>query len=540
MEARDYWLGRLDSIGNLLWAKCYGGSFLEEANALKQTPDSGFILIGFTASQDGQVSFRYDSSFTDIWVVKTDILGNLEWERSIGGSGTDNGFYVLVAPDSGYLVGGEVYSTDGDVTNNHGNVDAFLAKLSQSGQLEWTKCFGGGGPEAGHALIEADSNKLMLLGYAEFDHGDVSGTYGMGDIWLLKLYEPSPIEAVIGMDLIIGSCTLSDTQQVSVSIMNIGEQDFFDFPVSYSINGGVPVTEMIVDTLQPGDTLLYTFLTPADFSIPGSYILNVNVTVPGDAHPFNDNAEFEVISVDHLSIPVSMGFENHETLAGYLVVDQDGDGRSGTISTLFPYSGVNSFTFWPALTITPDNLLWTSCIDLSAATNYFLAYWMKEYDSMYPYSMEVYLNTQPDLSGATIISSPSVPGDTFYHHVVEPFTVSQTGTYYVGFRAIASAGTAAIFLDDILIDINTGISSEHLSQDFFIFPNPFQQKIHIRSATNLKGSINIFNAYGTLVDEHTIKDNLSIDLSHLSEGIYFLEYRDEQRSLTKRIVKMGE
>ncbi len=537
--ARDYWLGRLDSIGNLLWSKCFGGSGLEEAHALKQTPDSGFILIGLTTSHDGQVSFRHDSSYTDIWVVKTDIIGNLEWEKSIGGSDSENGLYVLVAPDSGYLVGGEVFSTDGDVTNNHGNVDVFLAKLSQSGQMEWTKCFGGGGPESGFGLIEADSNKLMLLGYAELDHGDVSGTYGMGDIWLLKLYEPSPIEATIAMDPITGSCTLSDSEQVSVTIMNIGELEFYNFPASYSINGGMPVTEIVSDTLQPGDTLHYTFISPADLSIPGSYTLDVNVTVPGDAHAFNDNAEIEVTSVDHLSIPVSMGFENHETLAGYLVVDQDGDGRSGTISTLFPYSGINSFTFWPSLTFTPDNLLWTSCIDLNAATNYFLAYWMKLYNAVYPYELEVWMSTQPDLAGATLISSPSIPTDTFYHYISEPFSISQTGTYYFGFRASASAGTAALFLDDIRIDFNTSITTLNPQEDIFIFPNPFNHTLHIQTGKSKSGSIRILNAIGAEVSSHFINEKISLDLSYLSEGVYYLEYRDEKNSFVKKVVKVN-
>jgi len=527
---RDYWLGRIDSVGNLLWAKCYGGSGWDEGNALKQTPDSGFILVGFTLSHDGDVSANLDSSRWQIWVVKTDKLGNLEWEKSIGGSGTDNGLYVLVLPDSGYLIGGDVSSTDGDVTNNHGSSDVFLAKLSQSGQLEWAKCFGGAGTEAGIGLIEADANKLMLLGSAEFDHGDVSGTHGYGDLWLLKLYEPSPIEAVIGMEPITGSCTLSDTQQVSVSIMNIGELEFYDFQVSYAINGGIPVTEIVSDTLQPGDTLLYSFNTRADFSIPGSYILSVNVTVSGDAHAFNDNAETEVISVDHLSIPVNMGFENHEILAGYTVIDLDVDGRSGSISTLFPNSGSNSFTFWPAITFTPDNMLWTSCIDLSAGTNYFLSYWMKEYDSLYPYELEVWLNTLPGLTGATLVSSPPVPTDTFHHHITEPFTVPQTGTYYIGFRAFASAGTAALFLDDIVIDINTSISENETRLDLIIFPNPATDHLTVHGL-KLNDEIKVFGIAANLMMQVTASHTQEkISLNGITPGMYLIEVGGARRA----------
>ncbi len=537
---RDVWLGRIDSMGNLLWAKCYGGSQLDEGIALEQAPDSGFILVGHTLSHDGDISVNLDTAYWEIWIIKTDMQGSLQWEKTLGGSWEDQGASVLVLNDSSYLIAGSVLSDDRDISGSNGHMDVYLANISSGGQLQWSRCFGGPGQEECFGMLNVGDGDLLITGATYSNSGQVSGNHGSSDYWLLKLYQPSALEASMAIEPITGPCTLSDTEQIKIRVMNLGEFDFYNFPVSYSINGSSTVTEIINDTLLPGDTLLYTFLSLADFSIPGSYTLSVNVTVSGDAHAFNDNAEIEVISVEHLYIPVTMSFEDHEVFAGWTSKDIDADGRSGTISSLYPHSGTKTYTFWPAFTLSPDNQLWTSCIDLNGSTDYLLSYWMKEYDSLYPYSMEVYLNTQPDLSGATIISSPSVPGDTFYLHVVEPFTVSQTGTYYVGFRASASAGTAAIFLDDILIDINTGISSEHLSPDLFIFPNPFQQKIQIRSETNLKGNLKIFNAYGAIVHTHTIKENLTIDLSDLSEGIYFLEYRDEQRSLTKRIVKMGE
>ena len=81
---RDFWLIKVDSLGNLLWNKCYGGSGGDDANSLIQTLDGGFIMAGYTYSEDGDVIGLHGSG-DDFWIVKTDSLGNLQWQKCLGG-----------------------------------------------------------------------------------------------------------------------------------------------------------------------------------------------------------------------------------------------------------------------------------------------------------------------------------------------------------------------------------------------------------------------------------------------------------------------
>jgi len=432
--------------------------------------------------------------------------------------------------DSSYMVSATVFSNDGDVTNNHGGYDHFLAKLDHSGQLLWTHCYGGFGADWNGGLIEAGHNQWAMCGSSGHNSGDVSVNHGLDDFWLVKLYKHPPVEAGIHLIPIEEICILSDSEQVSIMIINNGESNFYNFPVSYSVNGVTWVTEFITDTVQPQDTLHYIFQTPADLSAIGHYRITANVSVAGDIHAFNDSSSFEVNSIDHLIVPLSMGFEDHEINTGWYSHDLDGDGRTGIFNTLWPHSGSKDYTFWAAIALTPDNVLWRSCIDLNASTNYVLSYWNRVYDSTYPYSLEVYLNTVPELAGAALISTAPVATDTVYHQIFSAFTVPQTGTYYVGFRAFASNTTSLLFLDDIVIDINTSISEYEKQPDLFIFPNPAGDHLTVHGL-QLNDEIKVFGIAANLVMQITASHTQEkISLSDITPGMYLIEVAGARRA----------
>ncbi|HNS11887.1 MAG TPA: T9SS type A sorting domain-containing protein [Bacteroidia bacterium] len=525
----DFVLGKISSSGDFLWAKCYGGSDIDEGFALQQTPDSGFIMVGKTKSIDGQVSSNHDSIFGDIWVVKTDKLGNLEWEKCLGGIFWDEGSSVIVLEDSTYLISGTVGSFDGDVTNNHGGEDHFLVKLDYTGQIIWSQCYGGYDSDQNGGIIQTETDRWVMFGSSSHNSGDVSGNHGSYDMWLLKLYEPSPIEASIILDSIDQSCTLSDSENVKIRIANLGEYDFYNFPVSYSVNGAIPVSEIIADTLHPGDTLHYTFQTTADLSIPGIYNLHVSVNVSGDAHAFNDSTSCEVVSIEHLTVPWSMGFEDHEIFTGWYSYDLDADGYSGEIVPYSPHSGDKTYVFWPAYTLVPHNQLWTPCIDLNASTDYLMSYWMKGYSSQNPYSLEVYINSTPDLLGSSLISSPQIPIDTSYHQIFAPFNISQSGTYYVCFKSFATDLTSLLGIDDIMLDFNTGISGLEKESNPIIFPNPAGEFLSIQGMKS-HYEIKVYDLLGNLLIQKTTSNvKESISLKNLVPGMYLIEIDNSKR-----------
>jgi hypothetical protein len=194
----DYWLVKLNSIGVIEWSKALGGSFEDIPNCVRQTTDGGYIIAGESWSNDGDVSGHHGSnSNTDLWIVKVNNLGNIQWQRSLGGIYNESSYFYYHTPDiqltseGGYIIAGENNINDGDVIGNHGNtVDAWVVKLNNTGQIEWQKSLGGFGPDGAGAIQQTSEGGYIVAGYnASSDDtlGDVRGNHGDYDYWVVKL-----------------------------------------------------------------------------------------------------------------------------------------------------------------------------------------------------------------------------------------------------------------------------------------------------------------------------------------------------------------
>src|SRR5262249_16660093 len=109
----DYWIVKLDSNGNLKWQKCFGGSDDDIARSVQQTTDGGFIVAGYSKSADGDVSGNH--GMYDYWIVRLDSLGNLLWQKSFGGSLDEQAFSIEQIAQGGFIIAGWSESNDGDV-----------------------------------------------------------------------------------------------------------------------------------------------------------------------------------------------------------------------------------------------------------------------------------------------------------------------------------------------------------------------------------------------------------------------------------------
>ena len=182
----DYWIVKLDAYGDLQWQKSMGGSDIDLALSISQTSDGGYIVAGYVLSTDGDVS-TYNGGYGDYWIVRLDMAGSLQWEKSLGGSSSDRAYSVAPTSDGGFIVAGEANSTDGDITNFLGHSDFWVMKLDADGSLEWEKSLGGSGYETATSISPTSNGGYIVCGYTSSNDGDVSNNRGEVDYWVVKL-----------------------------------------------------------------------------------------------------------------------------------------------------------------------------------------------------------------------------------------------------------------------------------------------------------------------------------------------------------------
>jgi len=187
--ATDYWVIKLDSIGNLIWNKCYGGTADETANSILQTYDGGYIVCGFTDSPDGDVTgLTKDITGKNnyvIWIVKTDTSGEIQWEKTFGGMQSDYGYSIIQTKDSGYAIFGT-----GDMGRNDSGYyfydDYWLIKIASDSTIQWQQTYGGRDYDEASTMTQTKDGGFLLTGYTLSDDYEVYGNHGGYDAWIVK------------------------------------------------------------------------------------------------------------------------------------------------------------------------------------------------------------------------------------------------------------------------------------------------------------------------------------------------------------------
>lgn len=191
----DYWLVKLDSQGTIIWQKTYGGSRDETTRSVQQTADGGYLLVGYSNSNDGDITDHYGLvDTTDFWVVKLNSSGSVEWKKSLGGTSVDLVSYVQQLFNEGYIIAGHSKSVDGDVTDNNGNYDIWVVKLDLNGAVVWEKTFGGSAREEFRSMQQTNDGGFVIAAYSLSNDGDVTNNHGDADYWILKLTGDGNIE----------------------------------------------------------------------------------------------------------------------------------------------------------------------------------------------------------------------------------------------------------------------------------------------------------------------------------------------------------
>ncbi|MFA5034023.1 MAG: T9SS type A sorting domain-containing protein [bacterium] len=166
----NVYLVKTNSMGDTLWTRAYGGNNNDGSYSVQQTSDGGYIVAGYTNS--------YGIGGTNVYLIKTNSSGDSLWTRVYGGTSTDGSYSVQQTTDNGYIVAG-ITSSYGVGTPTCFN--AYIIKTNSAGDTLWTRAYGGTGTEYGNSIQQTIDNGYIIAGE--------TGSYGAGgyDVWLIKI-----------------------------------------------------------------------------------------------------------------------------------------------------------------------------------------------------------------------------------------------------------------------------------------------------------------------------------------------------------------
>lgn len=192
LPENDYWLIKLNLKGDILWSNTYGGSDDDVGEKVIQTNDGGFIIAGYSKSDNGDAS--NNEGFHDNWIIRLTANGDILWEKSFGFSGHDHAYSVLQTTDGGFFMTGflDVTASGGEGNNRsnnalHGIGEFWCHKLDQDGNIEWRRYFGGSSNDRSYDAIQANDGGYVITGFSESNDFDITNSKGSYDYWVIKL-----------------------------------------------------------------------------------------------------------------------------------------------------------------------------------------------------------------------------------------------------------------------------------------------------------------------------------------------------------------
>ena len=188
LGSRDAYVVKLDKNGFIQWKRSIGGSGIDWGTSISVTPDGGAILTGYTQSNDGDFK-NMNVGRSDIFVVKIDAIGEVLWFKTIGGHANDMGMSTAAASDNGVFVSGYTWSNSGDFKGmTKGSEDIFIMKFDSDGELQWKRVLGGANGESSYSVAATDDGGVILTGYSRSNDGDFKGmAAGETYIFVIKL-----------------------------------------------------------------------------------------------------------------------------------------------------------------------------------------------------------------------------------------------------------------------------------------------------------------------------------------------------------------
>jgi hypothetical protein len=167
----DIWLVKVNNVGDILWSKTYGDADYDWGNYIEPGVDGGYIIAGTTCS--------FGSGDMDVWLIKIDEGGSVEWSKTFGGPRNDQAKCIRQTKDGGYIIAG--------TTSSFGtSSDFYLLKIDKFGNLKWSKTYGGNQDDEAYCVQQTNDGGYIVVGY--------TGTLKDGfNVWLVKVDEAGGI-----------------------------------------------------------------------------------------------------------------------------------------------------------------------------------------------------------------------------------------------------------------------------------------------------------------------------------------------------------
>lgn len=222
-----FWGIKLDSNGNSIWKRYFGGTKDDSSQDVIETSDSGFLLVGFSESIDGDITDNKGSY--DFWVVKINSNGQKIWAKSFGGSETDKSYAVTKTSNGDYIIVGDTRSTDQDVTSPLGNADVWIVRFNESnGNIIWEKTYGGTEFESAKSITNLSNGKFLITGNSRSTNGNISNNIGLNDAWIFIIDENGNLEyerTVGGTNLDFANHAIETTNNKLIIVGNTDSDD---------------------------------------------------------------------------------------------------------------------------------------------------------------------------------------------------------------------------------------------------------------------------------------------------------------------------
>lgn len=192
MGEKDVWIACLSKNFDIVWQRAFGGSMFDEVHDIIQTKRGSLILAGTTFSSDQDLDGAGYNGLGDAWMMKISEQGNLAWSRCYGGSKSEGANAVAETPDGGLILVGTTNSKDKIVPGSKGLYDGLIVRTDSNGKAIWTGTFGGEDFEYLHGVLPLSKGNYLGVGFAESSKGDLlpTGKLQGNDVWMLRFSDP--------------------------------------------------------------------------------------------------------------------------------------------------------------------------------------------------------------------------------------------------------------------------------------------------------------------------------------------------------------